>query len=130
MLLPIQTTWINNNYNKQARVTKQSYRMESQDKFTKEPTVNYQFMKFMKKMSESIQVSCLWNTFFKEGNCFLRIFIFNYCLQLLLPSVFIRQFMSIGSEIWHPDCSKAAALNGELDRYPVSTESKWNQNVT
>ena len=49
MLLPIQTTWINNNYNKQARVTKQSYRMESQDKFTKEPTVNYQFMKFMKK---------------------------------------------------------------------------------
>ena len=37
MLLPIQTTWINNNYNKQARVIKQSYRMELQDKFTKEP---------------------------------------------------------------------------------------------
>ena len=45
MLLPIQTTWINNNYNKQAGVTKQSYRMELQDKFTKEPTVHYQFMK-------------------------------------------------------------------------------------
>ena len=31
---------INKNYNKQARVTKQSYRMELQDKFTKE-LINY-----------------------------------------------------------------------------------------
>ena len=31
---------MNKNYNKQARVTKQSYRMELQDKFTKE-RINY-----------------------------------------------------------------------------------------
>ena len=108
--------------------------MELQDKFTKEPTL-YSTLSIHeiheKKCQKAFrQISCLWNTFFKEDNFFLGIFIFNYCLQLLLPSVFIQQFMSIGSEIWHPDCSKAAALNGELDRYPVSTESKWNQNVT
>ena len=29
-------------------------------------------------------------------------------------------FFFVGSEIWHPDCSMAAALNGEMNGYPVS----------